>query len=265
MGENFFDHKCYAACAEGLVFYQGHCLNLKTDPNNCGEINNRCDVVGGDPCYNGECLLTCPADVPEATDCAGTCTDLSSDYYNCGACGKSCGNSDSVNRSCQKSVCVTTCGGKVCTAPPNSTPTCENDIQITAPVTPQICGFTCDSGYVKNPAGTACVKASSCDPLTEVSVDGHCYYLDGSAGKCDAGYTLGSESVLSLGLFAGKTYKHTQSNNCCITTSEPLQNFGMGTNCNQPGLFGARDPEKGAHGCTAQVNRSMHQLTLCGR
>lgn len=265
--ENYYNHKCYAACAEGLVFYQGKCLNLKTDPNNCGDINNQCDVEGGDPCYNGECIASCPSDVPQATDCGGTCTDTSSDFYNCGACGHSCGGNvaEGATRSCSRGQCVTSCGGKVCTAPPHGTVACIP--LLNAPIGPgETCGFVCDPGYVSHD-GKTCVPiiVVTCDPRTEVLKNGHCYYLDGSGGNCDPGYALAPESVLSNGLFAGKTYKHTVSTNCCIQNAGPVENFGMGSNCNEPGLFGPRDPTAGAVGCTAQTNRSPRQLTLCGK
>jgi hypothetical protein len=218
------------------------------------------------PCFDGECIAACPTDSALATDCGGTCTDTNSDYYNCGACGHSCGSSttDEGSRSCKRGECVTSCGGTVCTPPPHSTPVCVLPLSKATPVA-QTCGFTCDQGYQKSDDGKSCVKKETCAATTEVLVNGHCYYLDGSGGACDPGYALGPESVLSHGLFSGKTYKHTVSDDCCVRTTSALENYGMGSTCNAPGPFGPNDPEAGAQRCTGANVSYPHQLTLCGK
>jgi hypothetical protein len=123
-------------------------------------------------------------------------------------------------------------------------------------------------------AGTLCIAGVCstdttppvvCDPLTEVSFGGHCYYLDGSQGVCDPGYALASQSVLSTiaPSFAGKDYKHTVSGNCCVFNADPDEDWGMGDHCNSPGPFSANDPSLGAVGCTDATNLFAQQLTLC--
>ena len=105
----------------------------------------------------------------------------------------------------------------------------------------------------------------TCDAATEVAFGGRCYYLDGSGGTCDAGYELAPQSVLSsiAGSFVGKTYKNSISNNCCITNSDPDQDWGMIVGvCNAPGPF-AVGPVLGANGCTDQMIMLSNQLTFC--
>src|SRR4051812_20742596 len=106
---------------------------------------------------------------------------------------------------------------------------------------------------------------ASCDAATEVDFSGSCYYLDGSGGKCDAGYALPAEGVLDTisPLFAGKTYKHNVSDNCCVRTADPVQNWGFASKCNAPGAFGMGDPSKGGAGCIAVMVMAAQQLTLC--
>jgi len=108
--------------------------------------------------------------------------------------------------------------------------------------------------------------AATCDPTTDVQFNGHCYYLDGSGGACDAGYALASQSVLTsiASEFAGKTYKHLVSDNCCIYNSDPVENWGMTSHCNDPGPFSPGEPSLGGAGCTDQTSLEPNNLTLCG-
>ncbi len=101
----------------------------------------------------------------------------------------------------------------------------------------------------------------------DVSFGGHCYYLDGSKGVCDPGYTVTSQSVLSTvaSSFVGLNYKHTVSGNCCVFNLDAVENWGMANHCGTAGPFTAGDPSLGAIGCTGQSNFFTAQLTLCGK
>lgn len=115
--------------------------------------------------------------------------------------------------------------------------------------------------------GGAQVALAACDPLTEVSHGGNCYYLDGSGGVCDSGYSLASQSILTsiAAGFAGKTYKHTVSNNCCIYNADPDEDWGMGNSCNATTSFGQGEPALGGSGCTDGMILDSAQLTLCAK
>jgi hypothetical protein len=107
------------------------------------------------------------------------------------------------------------------------------------------------------------------DTATEVELDGTCYYLDGSNGVCDPEYALAPQSVLSsiASGFVDKTYRHTQSDNCCIKHADQAtegQDWGMtGSDCNGPGPF-VTGPVPGGTGCTDANQNFPRQLTLCG-
>jgi hypothetical protein len=63
----------------------------------------------------------------------------------------------------------------------------------------------------------------------------------------------------------GKTYKTTQSENCCIVhslQSTENQDFGMDADCNAPGPF-VEGPLAGGAGCTDANNNGPTQLTFC--
>jgi hypothetical protein len=97
------------------------CVDLKTDPKNCGSCGKVCSgpnasCVGGTCCSPGgarsgasgsalgamfaaQATLCCPEG---QTECAGGCVDLSTDPDNCGRCGNLCSQGDTcVNGSCQ--------------------------------------------------------------------------------------------------------------------------------------------------------------------
>src|SRR5262249_18498296 len=76
------------ACATpGLVSCDCVCVDLRSDPKNCGSCGN-----------------VCPAE--KSSCCAGTCIDLQDDPTNCGTCGTACGS----NQSC----CGGQCGEQGC-------------------------------------------------------------------------------------------------------------------------------------------------------
>ncbi len=111
--------------------------------------------------------------------------------------------------------------------------------------------------------------AGLCPDPNDVEHEGHCYYLDGSKGVCDQGYTLSSNAKLALVLAAkpnawqGKSYRHAVSDNCCVLTKDSVENYGMVSTVNVPGPFDAGEPALGGSGCTMKTNLTTKQLTLC--
>ncbi|CAF1671292.1 unnamed protein product, partial [Didymodactylos carnosus] len=96
----------------------------------------------------------------------------------------------------------------------------------------------------------------------EVSWNGHCYYLDGSAGVCASGYSQSTNAVLTCikSQFVGKTYKSTISNNCCIWTADTYECYELTSNCNSAGPFTGAP----VSGCLNLQQRNSAQLTFCG-
>jgi hypothetical protein len=142
-----------------------------------------------------------------------------------------------------------------------ATTTCTLDFTIQADVSST--DLVADvQGYFAAP-----VRAVGVCGTNDVNIGGHCYYLDGSAGKCDPGYAVVPQSVLSTiaASFNGLNYKHTISNNCCIYNSDPVENWGMVSHCNLAGPFGAGEPALGGTGCNGATQFQSAQLTLCGK
>ncbi|UJR06901.1 hypothetical protein I4U23_011191 [Adineta vaga] len=120
--------------------------------------------------------------------------------------------------------------------------------------------MTCNS-TVATPCTTTTTLVASCQSY-EVSWNNHCYYLDGSGGNCTTGYSRAANAVLTCiaSQFAGKTYRNTTSNNCCIWTSDTYECYIMSSNCNAAGPF-SLGPK---YGCTNLQQQYSQQMTFCG-
>ncbi|MBK8169158.1 MAG: hypothetical protein IPK60_02290 [Sandaracinaceae bacterium] len=83
------------------------CVDMGSDPLNCGAVGNACDIE--EICVSGVC--TCGSTVcgEDSTCCGGSCISTTSDNANCGGCGTACG----AGTTCSDSMCR--CGTEVCT------------------------------------------------------------------------------------------------------------------------------------------------------
>ena len=79
-------------CPPGLTLCWGMCVDLRTDPNHCGECGYACPP--GSACWDFMCWPGDPCDsiaCPEPLACCwGECVDTMWDPYNCGGCGSYC-------------------------------------------------------------------------------------------------------------------------------------------------------------------------------
>lgn len=102
----------YDQCSPGQVCVldggEFACVNLSTDPNNCGEVGHAC--AEGESCVAGNCVCgagptSCAAG---QACCGGTCVNTTDDERNCGGCGVTCPGE-------------TTCSGGMCLCGSGST------------------------------------------------------------------------------------------------------------------------------------------------
>lgn len=71
-------------CRPGLTRVGDLCVDLASDPTNCGTPGTRC---GGGVCSAGVCGSTCAA---ATTRCDGACVDTDTSPLHCGECGRAC-------------------------------------------------------------------------------------------------------------------------------------------------------------------------------
>ncbi|MBI5478109.1 MAG: hypothetical protein HY906_04595, partial [Deltaproteobacteria bacterium] len=159
------DGRCQIDCDAGFVECPGACVDLNTDPDNCGTCGWECTsaqvcrssncvanpcgtgyhdcppagcVTNNDPNHCGASCAPCPADNGTAT-CDGVSCGLECDsgYHECGGL-------------CVSNASVLSCGQSctACADPTHGSPTCDGTR----------CGVTCDGGY--KPCGLDCLPNS---------------------------------------------------------------------------------------------------------
>ena len=86
------------------------CVDLKTDPQHCGRLNNRCQ--SGELCCAGRCIAAlsdekncggCGVVCSSGLNCcSGKCLDTNEDFRHCGSCGKTC----ATGNICTRKSCI---------------------------------------------------------------------------------------------------------------------------------------------------------------
>jgi hypothetical protein len=145
-------------------------FDFANDPNHCGQCGKQC--AAGESCRQGACT----APVTDAgfscgtplSECSGTfgpfCTNLASDFRNCGSCGKTCAAGQ---------VCTAgTCAGGSTGTPDAGTPT-DGGTSITCQAPSQAC---------TGPAGQYCARVQS-----DVNNCGACGRVCPAGNTCSAG------------------------------------------------------------------------------
>jgi hypothetical protein len=73
-------------CGKGLTDCHGECVDIYSDPDNCGSCDGTCSAGY---CNGGKCGVG-PGCSNGLTDCGNGCVDTNSDPFNCGFCGNQC-------------------------------------------------------------------------------------------------------------------------------------------------------------------------------
>jgi hypothetical protein len=212
-------------------------------------------IMGGGmwSCVMGACTIVCP---PPKVECSGACVDTKTDNDNCGMCGNPCMQG---TEQCVQGMCCKT-GQTVCSMMCTDTNTDPNNCGM--------CGKMCPMNTPVCANGNC---QAGCADMNELQFQGKCYYLDGSGGACLQGYTLSNNAAMQAILqnnanaWAGKNYKKTVSSNCCVLTSDNVENYGMTSHCNANGPFSNGEPVTGGTGCQniSPPIKTAQQLTFC--
>ena len=133
------------ACGpDGGTDCNGVCVDIQTDPANCGQCGQRCGI--GELCAGGQCQIDPSQCQPGETQCGASCVDISSDPSNCGECGLACANNPDIQETCVGGVCTSS-------SPPSACPPWQNLCNgacvnfLTDPRNCGGCGAICLSGF----------------------------------------------------------------------------------------------------------------------
>lgn len=103
-GEKCSAGACVADCGPGLTACDGSCRDLTSDPSNCGSCGNVCPTAahGTAVCSVSACNFVCETGFTNCNNSPddGCESDLLSDPFNCGQCGRSC-----LGGACQSGMC----------------------------------------------------------------------------------------------------------------------------------------------------------------
>ncbi len=151
-------------CAIGSTSCNGDCVDIASDPTNCGGCANACTGTAA-LCESGACVASCS---PGLMACAGGCVNTTSDPANCGACGNACPADAAL---CEAGRCV-------------STSACAS-----APVAPGgACPSECTGGCQDNQCTIDCVGTAKCDGADIVCPAGFdCVVVCNGVDACDSG------------------------------------------------------------------------------
>jgi hypothetical protein len=104
---------CLCCCSDGKTRCHHDCVDLNTDPRDCGACGNVCEA--GQQCVQGACTcdgIICPTGT---TCCNKQCVDFSTDPDNCGSCGHACAAGDfCVAGECLSCLGVNCAAGQAC-------------------------------------------------------------------------------------------------------------------------------------------------------
>src|SRR5438132_998165 len=224
----------------------GRCLDLHTDPHNCGSCGHRCS--SGHVCSKGRCTLVCPSG---ETNCSGHCVHLATDPHNCGTCGHAC----PTGQTCSGGKCGcpsehSLCGG-VCVALASDHANCGQ------------CGHACGSGEVCS--GGNCV--SNCGP-GETDCGGSCVDTSTNVANCGAcGRACSTTNVSQLACSGGVcTSTCTAGYSNCSTPSAPTPDDGCETHSDaDPSNCGTCGHACGTgEGCCGGTCTALNTTTHCG-
>lgn len=234
------NQQLYEACISKCGSAAGHIADRTFCMTNCAK-QYKCRGV----CNDGVCTAACP---PGRSNCNGFCKDLSTNYRNCGRCGKSC----TGNKICQAGACVcppatTDCGHR-CSNLLNDSSDCGKCGNVCTG------GKICDAGVCVCPSGLTDCNGLCVNVSNNAQNCGKCGNTCTGGKICDAGICVCPPGTTSCG-------------GSCVNLSGDAQNCGQCGNSCMPGKIcngGACKCPAGQIDCGQCVNPSNDALN-CGQ
>jgi hypothetical protein len=137
---------CTVVCGAGLTNCGGTCVNLATDPTQCGRCGNACATPANADrtCAAGACGFTCNAGFGDCNAMAadGCETNTQTALAHCGGCGRTCAPANAAAQ-CAAGTCgYATCSAGFGDCDGNRANGCEVDVRTTVAHC-GACGRTC--------------------------------------------------------------------------------------------------------------------------
>ena len=216
-------------CASGLTPCGAGCVDLASDPANCGACGTVC--TNQQTCTAGGCA--CPG---FTTACGTSCVDLSGDEGNCGACGVTCGTGQE-------------CLGSACACQSGLTPCASGCVNVTSSATNcGACGVICSEGQLCSLGSCSTECAAG---LTACS--GDCTDLSNDVNNCGSCGNACATGLLCVAGACSCPNSQTLCDSRCVDTRADLQNCG-----------GCRIACTGGQGCVEGTCTCGAGLTACG-
>jgi hypothetical protein len=173
-------------------FFNPHCADVFTDPNNCGECDRKCPA--GIACVGGECAATpaacgaghhgayCALDAgASSVCCVEGCVDLDHTNTSCGGCGYACGAGlTCVDGACLAFTCTIALENTSC-AGDGGVGTCCSAACVDRKTDPTNCG-TC--GHVCSVGMTCQGGGCGFDVCDAAHLGAACHLDDTQLGRC---------------------------------------------------------------------------------
>ncbi|MDA3864911.1 MAG: hypothetical protein PF689_13700 [Deltaproteobacteria bacterium] len=215
-------------CDDNHECYDGGCVDLFNDENNCGSGGNYCSGE----CINGSCTDACAS---AGTSCSNNetccqiagsyvCKNTSTDFYNCGDCAYECDDENAnacVNGQCACGTTSACTGDMTCCS--NSCKDLSTDVYNCG-----ACGNACGTGLSCTDGqcmcgDQACDFGESCcgnycaDLDNDPTNCGECNNNCGTSNGCQSGQcTCGTSGEICRGEFSGTGFTHDPANGICM-------------------------------------------------
>jgi hypothetical protein len=137
------------ACMAGSLCCNDACVDVRTDPANCGGCGVACRA--GTECRGARCLPVAgcgggPGCAPGQNCCGDACVNTQTDAQNCGACGRACVTPPNTEVACANGACgAPVCVGRTADCNRNLRDGCEANL-ATDTNNCGACGTACGAG-----------------------------------------------------------------------------------------------------------------------
>lgn len=196
-----------AVCPEGQAACDGACVDVLSNPAQCGACGVSCGA--GQECVEGACRCT-----NGLAACGVECVDLQTDVAHCGACASDCGDRFCADGTCADAcpADTTDCGGS-CVRLDRNLANCGG------------CGNACGAGEACE--ASVCSCAAGFDRCADACVD-----LQSSASHCGACEQPCGDGAVCAGGVCGCPAGLTDcSGRCTDLQSDPTSCGGCGAAC----------------------------------